>query len=869
MPHNSLRSVVYRSFVTCDDPKGVVECKTIRKSKTDSQKMEGGVESHRTQRNLNYKEESKEIVSKGIAEELHNPSSFQLVEVSKGAQKLNKVIDSWSKGTFDGHSKDIAKDLLKGALDLQESLIMLGKLQEASQYRAKLKKKKEKSRGGRIYGRGGERTNANQFGDHNYHMGIQKPRLSADGSSRDCYEELREVIRDSLARQNLLPNRSNKEKAYCERRTSESALDIPSTSSSQSSMVCSLKFASSECSLSSKAPQKKPNGSNLVAKLMGLEEIPSKPLQSSARKQLESDMISNQGRPIFDIDMPKARKPQFVGQKVDPERRTLKEILDTMQFKGLLKCNSVENFKPPSHHSNASHAKNRSINDGPAIVLLKPQSYSCLDAEEPCTQMFIREERALDTTDMLRKLRIKEDLSPKTIDCRERILNFNERCRNQEAEQMRRFSQEEEVKDRKEVLAETVVKSKEKMSSNKKRVSVPINHKAQKEAIDKKVDKIQKVVPNRRKPVETENVKSRGASISHNQAKVASSKLRNPAKGSSIKKNRIAQQKSTTSNPILKLTTPTISHSSADQKKNLKNTTPNISHSYADQKKNRKNEKPVREPLAAELVIETIGCKDESKGINTNCENESDLIRTDTVSADQLLTEEETELTDASEIQIKDYCIDIENSLCEVTLQTIQNESSSKSDDEANYFTSHISTEKKYINSKTNPQDLLLSSPLFLSHAEELFNINANQHIFLQTVSVNDSRTADTRLLLDCANELMELKSLRCTRTVHSIVLPRVQHSKICISLDQLVDELCNEIENLRSYSKLAGKNLPIDRVYAVLERDLSCKGVGTGAWDLGWTNRFSADEVEQVVSGIEKLVFSCLIEEALTDFLL
>ncbi|KAA8534965.1 hypothetical protein F0562_029968 [Nyssa sinensis] len=872
MPQDSLRSVVYRSFVTCDDPKGVVECRTFRKSKTNSHKMEGRVENHRTQRNLNasstYKEERKEMTSKGIAD---SPSSFQLVEVSKGAQKLNRVIDSWSMGmTFDGESKDIAKDLLKGAIDLQESLIMLGKLQEASRYVAKLKKKQEKSRGGRIDEMGSERTNSNQFGDQNYCTGIQKPRLSADGCSRDCYEELRRVIRDSLARQNLLPDHSNREKAYCDRRASDADRDIPSTSSSQSSLVCSCRFAPPESSLSSKAPQKKPNGPNLVAKLMGLEEITSKSLQST-HKQLECDKISNQRRPIFDIDMPKARKSNCVGQKVDPERRTLKEILDNMQFKGLLKCNSVENFKPPSYHSKASHSKNRSIDNEIPIVLLKPLSYSCLEEEEPCTQMFVREEGALDTRDVLRKLRTKEELSPKTIECGERVLCSNEMCRNDKADKppMKRFSQEEEVKDCKEVVAETVVKTKEKMSSNKKRASVPIKNKAQKEAIDKKVDKVQKMVQNRRKPEEIENLKSKGASVSHNQVKVTSSKPRNPEKGSNIVKNRFAQPKSITSNPISKSTTPTTSHSSSDQKKNLKNTTRNISHKSADQKKNHKNEKQVKEPVAAKFAIETMACEDDNKGISIMCENESDLIRTDTVSVDQLLLKEEPESTDASEIQIKDHCIDTQNSLCEVTLQTIPHESSIKSDEAANYCISHDSTERNLFNTKTNPRDFLLCSPLFLNHAEELFNINTNQSIFSQKVSVNDSRIADTRLLLDCANELMELKSLQCTRTVHTILHAPVRYSRICISLYQLVDALCDGIENLKSYGKLVGKNLPIDRVSAILQRDLSCNGVGSGAWDLGWRKGFTVDEIEQVVVGIEKLVLGCLIEEVLTDFFL
>ena len=139
MPQDGPKSVVYRSFFSCDDPKGVVECKTNRKSKTDSLKSKEKVKHQKNQKNLSasfsFKEERKDRVSKGPTDhQLHNPSSYQLMEISRGAQKINQVTDSWpeEKG-FDRQTKDIAEELLRGALDLKESLTMLGKLQEASQ----------------------------------------------------------------------------------------------------------------------------------------------------------------------------------------------------------------------------------------------------------------------------------------------------------------------------------------------------------------------------------------------------------------------------------------------------------------------------------------------------------------------------------------------------------------------------------------------------------------------------------------------------------------------------------------------------------------------------------------------------------------
>ncbi|XP_059634959.1 uncharacterized protein LOC132277198 [Cornus florida] len=855
MPQDSFR---YRSFVTCDDPKGVVEYRTIRKSKMNSQKNEGRVKSCRTQKNLNASStcegKREETVSKRIAEEFDNPSCCQLMEVSKGAHKLNGVIDSWSKGApFDGNSKDIAKDLLKGALDLQESLIMLGKLQEASQYSAKLKRKQEKSERGRIDKMGGERMNSNPSEDHNNQMGFQNPRFSVDSSSRDGFEELRQVIRDSLARQNLLPNSSAKEKVYCDRRTLDSALDMPSTSSSHSSVDLSLKFSSSESSLSSNAAQKKPTGSNVIAKLMGLEEIPSKPLQSNSRKQLEINKVSKQRRHIFNIDMPKPRKPQFIVQRVDPEEKTLKEILECMQFKGVLKSNSDEGLKPPSCYPNSCHSNKRSFNDAPPIVIVKPLHFSSLEAETPRRQSFIWEDRALDSEEMLRKLKRKEELLPKTIDSRELVWSSNEMCRNMEAKEplIKRLSQEE-VKDCEEVDAKSEakkVKTKEKLPSNKMKPSVTVNPKAKKESIEREVDKIHKVTPNRRKSIQFENGKCIGASRSLDQAKLISTEVKEPRKGSNILKNYTAQQERIPSNPTSRRPRPVKSPSSTNREKNSK------------------SEKAVSEPLAAELNAETIGCKEVTKIINTMLENEPGLIRNDTASADQLLTEEGADFSDS---WIKEHCINSQNSLCEVTLQTIQHESSIQSSEEASCYINRDNTEKKCFRTITNQKDLLLSNLTFLSLAEELFNINANQLALSQTVSVNDSGITDSRLFVDCANELMELKSLQCTRTVRPFLHALMQKSRTCLSLDQLVEEVCNEIENLRSCDKLAGENLPIESFYAVMERDLKTEGVMMSrTWDLGWRDGYTMSEVELVMSNIEKLVLSSLIEEVLADFVL
>lgn len=62
-------------------------------------------------------------------------SHLHIKEISKGAEKLNQILRACSGGlNFDRYSVEIGKELLKGAMDLEESLRMLVNLQEASEY---------------------------------------------------------------------------------------------------------------------------------------------------------------------------------------------------------------------------------------------------------------------------------------------------------------------------------------------------------------------------------------------------------------------------------------------------------------------------------------------------------------------------------------------------------------------------------------------------------------------------------------------------------------------------------------------------------------------------------------------------------------
>ncbi|KAK1266634.1 hypothetical protein QJS04_geneDACA019332 [Acorus gramineus] len=460
MLSDNLRSVVYRSLkktllVACEDSNDIVDYETMRSSKNPSSSSSASsVVEHSMdrRRRAKLKKAEEEMGSSGR-------SSCQLLEVSKGAQKLNDMIGSWSqRSRFDGKSKEIATDLLRGALDLQDSLVMLGRLQEASNFMA-LTKQRQSSlefafmEDGGVYEEdafSSRNFGSNRFESKSCHHVFEPPRVSTDGSSSNRIEELKKVIRDSLYEQNLLSVSSDEEESSSGRWPSDPFdpfMDVQSVSSSHSLMAPSDRgndgaFHDKRVFDLVISQRKKVKEPNLIAKLMGLESdmpMPSGTV-STSKNQLDSKKRSNQPRSIFDITVPKPRKPQLVEQRIaDPGKKTLNEILETMRLKGLLKADQVEeeDLKLQPHllddHSSLKSNGCRPIDDEmPPIVIIKPLHFPSFDKEaiqrtspsldvvsvqkEPQNAKLVRKEVVFENESILKKLeapKVAQDVQSK------------------------------------------------------------------------------------------------------------------------------------------------------------------------------------------------------------------------------------------------------------------------------------------------------------------------------------------------------------------------------------------------------------------------------------------------------------------------
>ncbi|KAI3460318.1 hypothetical protein Pfo_016981 [Paulownia fortunei] len=189
-------------------------------------------------------------------------SHVHITEISKGVQKLNQILRACSNGfSFDRNSIEVGKELLKGAINLEESLRMLVNLQEASQY---VNGAQKKSHIKLLEEDEDDHDDNDKRADQ---WKLDRPRFSFDKSSRNSH-----VVQGATRRQQLAlsyPDEISEQPIS----NSKMVLHKKSTSYVQNlSLSTQVKLNSN--SSSSQSTQEKGRISNVIAKLMGLEELP-------------------------------------------------------------------------------------------------------------------------------------------------------------------------------------------------------------------------------------------------------------------------------------------------------------------------------------------------------------------------------------------------------------------------------------------------------------------------------------------------------------------------------------------------------------------------------------------------------------------
>ncbi|XP_009399071.2 uncharacterized protein LOC103983562 [Musa acuminata AAA Group] len=308
-------------------------------------------------------------------------SNLQVGEISKGVQKLNKILETFSDRTnFGKDSIQIGRELLKGAIDLEESLKMLATLQEASDYMVG-------SQGRQIKLLEGVEDDETSDVKDNRKALMYKPRISFDGSINHFYKFTKANDDTIIQGQRKTPSSSIK-KSIAKTNYSQSSLDASTqVATHKQSLSCgpgslpnslysgithkqghggepgNFSTGSGKFSASKNTKQLDPKSlvsssvrmPNIVAKLMGLEELP---------------MPKAEGKKVEGKKEPKSKKEMVIGQtsiadeKVRKENKILNEngVDETKDKSSKEKTNYIRNMTPLSNHAPKRHLEiNRKI----------------------------------------------------------------------------------------------------------------------------------------------------------------------------------------------------------------------------------------------------------------------------------------------------------------------------------------------------------------------------------------------------------------------------------------------------------------------------------------------------------------------------
>ncbi|KAL8026713.1 hypothetical protein ABFX02_14G046800 [Erythranthe guttata] len=184
--------------------------------------------------------------------EITTTSQIHITEISKGVQKLNQILQACSDNgfSFNRNSIEVGKELLKGSIDLEESLRMLVSFQESSQPTSGAHKTKSHLK--LLDEDEDDQENNDKIADQ---WKLERPKFSFDKPSKK-------------KRQLAL--------SFQEEEKFSNSIMVPhkgSTSCVQD-LIFTTRAKLNDSSISSTSAKEKGRISNVVAKLMGLEELP-------------------------------------------------------------------------------------------------------------------------------------------------------------------------------------------------------------------------------------------------------------------------------------------------------------------------------------------------------------------------------------------------------------------------------------------------------------------------------------------------------------------------------------------------------------------------------------------------------------------
>ncbi|KAI3821053.1 hypothetical protein L1987_08609 [Smallanthus sonchifolius] len=713
-------------------------------------------------------------------------TTIQIKEISKAVQNLYEIIRSTSNGTnVNRYSMEVGKELLKGAKGLEESLRMLVNLQEESDLMVNPQRKSR----------------------------ITLLEVDDDGGED---ERSKIIERNQVA----LPRFS---------------FDKPSK---KSNFLFTESYVESVRSVSSAKPtsirSEKGRISNVIAKLMGLEEIPVKD-SCSRRDEIKKvddssvNMVNKTSRPVKDVAIPGKletySKRDEIKKADDLNKNTVKMISRPMKDRKLQQTHDSnangesrtnQNNKNNRSDQNSKKQEKHSKRRNPEAVRANPvhEAPACVGSREAATSLQVEKTKTV-RKEKSNQIQEPERRTQKSKQDSNQIKPFKNTNAVSKESNPHPFEGNQKVKD-------PTPKAREQERTQQKMVSVT----------RKKVDSVvmgrtesprtkDEVLRRRNRTLNSLSTPSKHKILVLKEKKINEVCIRSKPEEINIKRSN------SVSNALEEINTKRSSSvSNALEEINTKRSN---SVSNAPEEINTKRSKLISNANEAELTTR-------SYDIVPVFENE--------IKSDPHITSEIVVAGKNAKIPYKSTLL--ENNPKKAFYSSIQ----------------VVLTEQE-----KQLKEILMKDQLFLSTAEALFKLNIPVG-FLHADDHNH-HNHETKLKLDCGYEILKRKARSQELSVHPYIRPSIADTSIRF-LDELVKQLYKDLEGLRLYGRDTCNQYEADYLHHMLEKDIYNKNPDINSfWDFGWhITTFTFVEKDEFVSDVEQDMLCGLVDEIIDDLL-
>ncbi|XP_021862395.2 uncharacterized protein [Spinacia oleracea] len=830
-------------------------------------------------------------------------------EIAKGAQKLNQILRACSNGgiNIDEGSIEIGKDLWKGAMELEQSLRMLVSLQEASE--------KGQSRLKLLDENGDSEDDSTVSSEKQRKQQVERPVFSFDKRSKNTKPALQQRV-------TAIPYLEEDPHSNPERNK-----PLRPEGSHRRSASCGSEIQTSQLTSSLKVKQNAARLPNVIAKLMGLEELPQNINQKVAT---ESSISQHRNRALVSVhtaqrssesaevktEYSKNAKIQVNQNKVHSSKITILATHTELQEETYRYTNNhktkdyVKESKEAIFKINELQSKTlylnkdgRSQNDSRKVRSMKQRQQEGVadDATETLQRMATPENRTIVMAETMQSY-IPDNYNAREtpkIAARKALIPQLEKNQDIQLHQINTFNEPQEKKLKAENRSQKMETKKSKLRKKEGNAENLQNSRiiardlkiVQKQLPIKQPNAVKKtedvgladskaILSNRQKedPVidgnftNTDNKTKYSVSLRSNQSGPPTDALSDSNMDAKYMHDSARKVVSDIKQPKIR---PVIMKK--DEEMTKKVTTPRITERAVRPQRptsyRLKQNKPGNHDTSQPSIYE----ESQQNIVVEQTDNKKHTVR---VKPSHRL-KGATKLTagDGGENTISIVTDDDQQELVpdedKTTLQIIA------TDGQENCKNSSCSQQQKQLNpmkmEKAEPltedelflKQKLIKSHLFLSTAEALFKLNIPMSI-LNYASDQICEEKDSKIILDCSYEFLKRKGRQ-----EIFFYPSINVFITCTkfrSLDDLVRQLHKDFAALRSYGRNRRGEYDdyANCILKILENDIFNKHPDLNCmWDLGWNElMFPCTKMDEVISTIEQLMLEELVNELINDCL-